>query len=70
MKWYEWETKADFDAWHNALNAQLGYPNLETGTIQYTEAREVEDKWIALVDDEYANDLILSELSPLKKVLE
>ena len=70
MKWYEWDTQADFDNWHTALNLQLGYPNEASGTIQYTEARPVENKWIALVDDEYADGLVLSELRPPKRVFE
>jgi hypothetical protein len=67
MNWYQWDTEADFIAWHTALNTQLGYPNEATGTIQYTEARLVENKWIALVDDEYAEGLVLSDLRPKSK---
>ena len=70
MNWYEWETKSDFDVWHLGLNTELGYPNEATGTIQYTEAREVESKWIALVEDQYADDLTLSDLRPPTTVFE
>lgn len=70
MKWYQWETEADFNNWHAALNSELGYPNEVTGTIQYTEAREIEGKWIALVDDEYADGLILSDLRPPTRIIE
>jgi hypothetical protein len=72
--WYEWNTKEDFDIWHNALCADLGYPiigfNQLTGlpdetaqkTEAYTQAFEVEDKWIAWVADEYASDLEATDL--------
>lgn len=70
MNWYEWNTEADFNSWHTALNDQLGYPNQETGTYQYTEARPVENKWIALVDDEYAEGLTISNLRPPTKIIE
>lgn len=70
MKWYQWNTQTDFNNWHTVLNTQLGYPNEATGTIQYTEAREVEGKWIALVDDEYADGLTLSDLRPPVRVFD
>lgn len=72
--WYEWNTKEDFDTWHNALCVQLGYPltpvNQLTGepdlsaqkTVAYTNAFLVENKWIALVESEYADGLTLTEL--------
>jgi hypothetical protein len=72
--WYEWNTKAEFDFWHNALCDQLGYPlinfNQKTGlpdenaqqTTDYTIGYEVEGKWIAWVDSVYAKDLIETDL--------
>jgi hypothetical protein len=72
--WYEWNTKAEFDIWHNALCNQLGYPltgiNQSTGlpddnaqqTTNYTNPYEVEDKWIAWVDSLYSEDLIQTDL--------
>jgi hypothetical protein len=72
--WYEWSTKGEFDIWHNALCDQLGYPltgvNQSTGlpdenaqkTTAYTNATKVDDKWIAWVDSEYADELIATNL--------
>jgi hypothetical protein len=76
--WYEWNTEEDFDIWHNALCADLGYPitgfNQATGLLDetaqkteaYTQAFEVKDKWIAWVADEYASDLEATDLRPKK----
>ena len=72
--WYEWNTKANFDLWHNALCDELGLPivgtNQATGeldadaqqTVAYTKAFNVSGKWIALVEDEYADGLTATEL--------
>ena len=69
MNWYEWNTRADFDLWHNALCESLGYPligmNQATGepdpsaqmTVAYTQAIEAEGKWIASVEAEHAEGL-------------
>lgn len=74
MSYYEWNTRTDFDQWHDALCASLGYPligtNQATGlpdptaqmTTAYTQAIEVEGKWIASVEDEYANELVETQL--------
>lgn len=79
--WYEWNNKEDFDSWHNALCAELGYPligvNQSTGlpdenaqkTEFYTEPLEVENKWIAWVADKYASDLQATDLRPPKLAL-
>lgn len=72
--WYEWETLDSFNVWHDNLKEQLGYPligyNQATGEPQpesawvteYTKAYPVEDKWIAVVETEYAKDLIPTNL--------
>ena len=72
--WYEWRTKNDFDAWHNELREQLGYPltgsNQLTGlpdedgqkTTEYTNVTEVEGMWIAWVDDIYSGGLTKTDL--------
>ena len=72
--WYEWDTKAKFNLWHNQLCAQLGYPltgvNQATGlpdenaqkTTNYTNAVRVENKWIAWVDEVYADGLTATDL--------
>lgn len=72
--WYEWNTKDEFNIWHNELCEELGYPlvglNQQTKlpdenaekTIDYTTAFKVQNKWIAWVDVEYSDDLIETEL--------
>ena len=72
--WYQWDTKEEFDAWHNNLCSVLGYPltpvNQLTGlpdedaqkVVRYTDVFEVEGKWIAWVDNEYNNGLTQTEL--------
>jgi hypothetical protein len=72
--WYEWNTKAEFDIWHDALCQQLGYPitgiNQATGlpdenaqkTTAYTNATQVDDKWIAWVDSDYVDGLTATNL--------
>jgi hypothetical protein len=74
MNWYEWETQEEFDLWHNALCAELGYPltsiNQATGkpdktatkTTSYTNSYLVDGKIIADVADEYAEGLTLTIL--------
>jgi len=74
MSYYEWNTRADFDLWHNALCESLGYPligtNQATGepdptaqmTIAYTQAIEVEGKFIASVESEHAQGLTVTTL--------
>lgn len=72
--WYQWDTKVDFDIWHSALCAELGYPltgvNQATGlpdesaakTTEYTKCFEVEGKFIAIVEDQYADGLQATDL--------
>jgi len=67
--WYEWNSKEEFDLWHNNLCNSLGYPltpvNQLTGLVDedaqkvtaYTQAYKVDNKWIAVVDEEYAQNL-------------
>jgi adenine/guanine phosphoribosyltransferase-like PRPP-binding protein len=62
MNWYEWETKEAFDSWHDAINVELGYPNPETNTLVYTQAYEVQGKWISFIDDIYASGLTMTDL--------
>jgi hypothetical protein len=78
MNWYEWNSLADFDLWHDALCLQLGYPiygvNEATGQIDettqpttiYTNAFCVADKFIAIVGDDYLEGLTVTELRPPK----
>ena len=72
--WYEWNTKEEFDTWHDNLCTVLGYPitpvNQATGlpdetaqkVVRYTDSYEVEGKWIAWVDNEHAQNLQITEL--------
>lgn len=72
--WYEWNTQQDFDDWHNALCAQLGYPitgnNQATGlpdgnaqkTTSYTISKIIDNKVIAFVESDYADGLTLTDL--------
>ncbi len=78
MNWYEWNTRADFDLWHNALCESLGYPligtNQATGepdptaqmTVAYTQAIEIEGKFIASVEAEHAQGLTETVLRPIR----
>ena len=80
--WYEWDTKEAFDAWHNNLCSVLGYPltpvNQLSGlpdetaqkVVKYTEPIEVNGKWIAIVEEEYAADLTATELRRPARILE
>ena len=72
--WYEWNTKEEFDLWHNALCEQLNYPLINTNqatglpdetaqkTIAYTQFFEVNNKFIAWVDSEYSEGLVETHL--------
>lgn len=80
--WYEWNTKEEFDIWHDGLCDALGYPltpvNQATGlpdesaqkVVRYTNAIEVKDKWIAWVDDENSEGLIKTKLKRPVRVIE
>lgn len=72
--WYEWDSQAHFNNWHNALCTELGYPltgtNQATGlldenaqkTTAYTNAIKVDNKCIAWVGSEYADGLTATNL--------
>ena len=72
--WYEWNSKEEFDLWHNNLCNSLDYPltpvNQLTGlpnenaqkVIAYTMAYNIDGKWIAFVEEEYASLLTQTEL--------
>lgn len=77
--WYEWDSIEDFNTWHDALCVELGYPldsyNQYSGqvdskaakTSKYTNPFIVEDKVIAVVEPEYADNLTLTSLRlPIK----
>ena len=72
--WYEWDSLELFNQWHDALCASLGFPlvgiNQESGlpdpnaqmTTAYTQAIEVQGKFIAAVETEYAEGLTPTDL--------
>ena len=74
--WYEWESLEDFDAWHENVCSLLGYPlspvNQSTGLIDeeaqkvvaYTSVIQVEDKFIAVVEEDYSEGLVETQLRP------
>lgn len=75
-EWYEWDSLETFNTWHASIKAKLGYPkppiNQATGEIdqsaqwavEYTEAIEIDDKIIAVVETSNAEDLIATDLRP------
>jgi hypothetical protein len=81
MQWYEWNSQADFDTWHEALCQRLGYPlvsiNQATGqpdesaamTTSYTTSQTVEGKVIADVEDQYSEGLTATALRPPLRVI-
>ena len=76
--WYEFNSQAEFDAWHDPLCLAFGYPltpiNQLTGlpdetaekTTAYTSAIQVEGKFIAFIEDEFAEKLTPTDLRPAK----
>jgi hypothetical protein len=63
--WYQWDSKADFDAWHNNLMELLGYPlQTQPPTTAYTTTKLVQGKWIAIVQDAESEGLTLTEIRP------
>ena len=72
--WYQWDSREQFDNWHNALCTELGYPltglNQATGlkdelaakTTDYTKCFQVEGKFIAIVEEQYAEGLQATDL--------
>jgi hypothetical protein len=70
--WYSFDSIESFNAWHEALKAELGYPlpsidqdgNIvgEPYSTEYTSAVKVSDNdFRAIVEDQYSDGLILSE---------
>ena len=74
--WYEWETLENFNSWHQNLCQSLGYPltpiNQASGlpdeeaqkVEKYTNCLEVDEVFIAFVEDEYAEGLMATEKRP------
>jgi hypothetical protein len=64
--WYEWNNLEDFNTWHDAKCVELGIPN--GLTTAYTQAYEVETKFIAFVEDEHSEGLTATDLRLPKRV--
>lgn len=72
--WYEWDSLELFNQWHDGLCALLGYPlvgiNQGSGlpdsnaqmTTAYTTTVEVQGKFIAIVESQYAEGLTPTDL--------
>ena len=61
--WYEFNSLEEFNVWHTEICESLGIPNEQT--TAYTEAIEVEGKWITVVHDSEAAGLTPTELRPI-----
>lgn len=72
QNFYEWDSIEAFNLWHNDLKLQLGYPLENTNqltalpdgtfTDTYTKPIKIGNKWIAVVEDTYADGLTLTDL--------
>ena len=73
--WYEWESQADFDSWHETLKDSLGYPlvglnqatnepDLTNLTVDYTGVNLVDGKFIGVVENKYAQGLTPTDIRP------
>lgn len=74
--WYEWNSAEEFDSWHQNLKTALNYPipsrNQATGeidesaqwTTDYTTVTQIDNKWIALVEQEHSTLLTPTDLRP------
>jgi hypothetical protein len=77
MEWYEWDSLESFEQWHNEIKSELGLPapseNQSSGeidenaqwTINYTEVVQVENKWIARVENRHSDGLTSTNLTPV-----
>ena len=72
--WYEWDSVEQFNDWHNAIKVTLGIPKLsidsegnfcEPQITQYTSAVTSSEKVIAMVELDYCQDLIATDLRPV-----
>lgn len=55
-------TMEDFNTWHAQVNSELGYPNQETKTDQYTEGNlhpdAEDDRVVCWADDNCPSELL------------
>ena len=79
--WCEWESLELFNEWHETIKKELNYPitpiNQGTGELdtsfqssEYTEVFEVEDKFIAMVESQFIENLQTTELRTKGKKIE
>ena len=80
--WCEFDSLEEFNTWHDSLCVSLGYPiygvNKLTGLTDYrvppvtayTEAHQVEDKWVCWVEEEYSSGLTETLLRLPEKTFE
>jgi hypothetical protein len=61
-QFYEWDTQADFDSWHQAIMESKGIP--DEVTFAYTTSQTINGKVIATVEDEDSEGLVKSNLRP------
>jgi hypothetical protein len=73
--YYVWENLENFEIWHNKIKLEIGLPKLSIDQFgneclpyneNYTDAVIVNDKIIAYVGNEYAADLSVTELRPIR----
>jgi hypothetical protein len=66
MGWYKFTTEAEFNAWHDALKLDLGYPfpskdangnDCEPMNTEYTSLSFINDEFKAWVDEDKAEGL-------------
>lgn len=77
--WYKWENLQDFQIWHNEVKQKMGLPKLSIDQFgneclplneNYVEPIEIDGKLIAFVEDEYAVNLTLTNLRPIRSFIE
>lgn len=75
--WYEWDTLADFNAWHEIIKDQLGLPRLSMNKYgeacepiieNYTDSIHINGKVIAMVEVEYSSELTQTQLRPITEL--
>jgi hypothetical protein len=75
-QWYEWDNLELFNSWHDQIKLDLGLPRMsidnngqecEPMITAYTEAIESEGKIIAMVETEFATELQITDLRPLRR---
>jgi hypothetical protein len=77
--WYEWNSEAEFNNWHSEAKIALGLPKMsvdrdgnecEPVIDSYTTAKEVDGKWIAMVESSKFDGLTQTDLRPPKPAID